>query len=141
MLKTLALLACLALAACGGTAAPSPTPVSTTPPTVAPTPKPTPTPVPSPATTPAEAAAAAVIATNPMFAGITPLAPDVIGASRWYVATPLAGGGYGIEVTIGWGDCPAGCIQRHVWTFEVAPDGTVNLKSETGDPVPSDLPA
>lgn len=141
MLKPIALLAVLALAACGGAAAPSPTPVPTAAPTSAPTPKPTPTPVPSPAMTPAEAAAAAVIASNPMFAGITPLAPDVIGASRWYVATPLAGGGYAIEVTIGWGDCPAGCIERHVWTYEVKPDGTVTMKSEAGDPVPSDLPA
>jgi len=84
---------------------------------------------------------AAVVATNPNFAGITPLLPDTIGASRWYVATPMAGGGYSIEITIGWGDCPAGCIERHVWTFDVAADGTVTLKSETGDAVPSDLPA
>lgn len=83
----------------------------------------------------------AVIATNPMFAGIGPLQPDTIGASRWYVATPLAGGGHTIEITIGWGDCMAGCIERHVWTYEVKPDGTVTLKSETGEPVPSDLPA
>jgi len=91
-------------------------------------------------TTPEEAAVAAVIAENPMFAGIAPLRPDVIGASRWYVATPIIGG-YSIEVTIGWGDCPAGCIERHVWTYEVAANGTVTLTSESGDPVPSDLPA
>ena len=120
-----------AVAACGGAGAPSPSP--------APTIRPTPTPIIAPATTPAEAAAL-VIATNPIFQGAMPLTPDVIGASKWWVATPLAGGGYTIELTVGWGDCQAGCIQRHVWTFEVAADGTVKLVSEAGDEVPTDLP-
>jgi hypothetical protein len=118
-------------AACSGAAAtPSP----------APTARPTPTPIAAPASTPAEAAALA-IATNPIFAGAMPLTPDVIGASKWWVATPLAGGGYSIEITIGWGDCQAGCIEKHVWTFEVAADGGVKLISEKGDEVPTDLPA
>ena len=120
------------VAACGGAGAPSPSPV--------PTIRPTPTPIAAPATTPAEAAAL-VIATNPIFQGALPLTPDVIGASKWWVATPLAGGGYTIELTVGWGDCQAGCIERHVWTFEVAPDGTVKLVSESGDEVPSHLPS
>ena len=132
MPKTLVLIAVFALAACAGAATtPSPTVAPTVPATQAPTPP----------STAEEAAVAAVIATNPMFAGIEPLRPDVIGASRWYVATPLAGGAYAIEITIGWGDCPAGCTERHVWTYEVAADGTVTLKSETGDEVPTDLPA
>ena len=45
-----------------------------------------------------------------------------------------------IEITVGWGDCMAGCIERHVWTYEVSPDGTVELIAEQGDPVPADLP-
>jgi hypothetical protein len=88
-----------------------------------------------------EDAAALVIATDPRFAGAMQLRPDVIGATKWWVATPLAGGGYTIEVTVGWGDCPAGCIERHVWTHEVKPDGSVKLVGETGDEVPVDLPA
>jgi hypothetical protein len=91
-------------------------------------------------TSPADAAAL-VIATNPMFTGTTELRPDVIGASRWWEAEALDGGGYRIEITIGWGDCPAGCIERHVWTYEVDASGGVELVSEAGDPVPSDLPA
>lgn len=117
------------IAACGPAATPSPSP----------TPRPTPTPIAAPVTTPAEAAAL-VIATNALFTGAMPLTPDVIGASRWWTATPLAGGGYTIELTVGWGDCPAGCIERHVWTFEVDETGAVELVSETGDPVPSPLP-
>jgi hypothetical protein len=122
----------LLVAACGTAASPSPSP--------APTPRPTPTPIAATVTTPADAAAL-VIATNPMFTGTMELRPDVIGASRWWTAEALDGGGYRIEVTIGWGDCPAGCIERHVWTYEVDPSGGVELVSETGDPVPSDLPA
>lgn len=123
----------LLLAACAtGAATPSPNP--------SPSPRPTPTPITAPVSTP-EGAAALVIATNPQFAGAMPLTPDVIGASKWWTATPLAGGGYEIVLTIGWGDCPAGCINKHIWTFNVAPEGTVNLVSETGDPVPADLPA
>ena len=121
-----------ALAACGG-GAPSPSP------SPAPTIRPTPTPIAAPVTAPADAAAL-VIVTNPLFAGAVELEPDLIGGSRYWKATLLDGGGYRIEMTVGWGDCPAGCIERHVWTFDVDPNGAVTLVSETGDPVPSDLP-
>ena len=127
----LGLLASILLAACGPAAAPSPSP--------APTPRPTPTPIAAPVSTPEEAAAL-VISTDSRFAGTMPLTPDVIGASQWWTATPRAGGGYTVELTIGWGDCQAGCIERHVWTFEVGEQGAVQLISETGDPVPSPLP-
>lgn len=132
-MRTLILIAaaCAAmLAACAGPAAtPSPEP----------TPRPTPTPVGAPVSN-AEEAAALVIATDPRFTGTTPLNPDVIGASRWWTSSPLSDGGFRIELTIGWGDCPAGCINRHVWTYDVAADGTLKLVSETGDDVPAVLP-
>jgi len=127
-----AILLVAALAACSAAGAPSPTPV--------PTVRPTPTPIVVRVSSPADAAAL-VIATNPIFGGTMELRPDVIGASRWWTATPLAGGGFRIELTVGWGDCMAGCIERHVWTFDVDASGGVKLVSETGDPVPSDLPA
>jgi len=121
-----------ALAACSAASVPSQSP--------APTIRPTPTPITVPVATPADAAAL-VIATNPMFAGATELRPDVIGASKYWKAEPLQGGGYRIELTIGWGDCPAGCIERHVWTYDVDATGGLMLVGESGDPVPSDLPA
>ena len=127
-------------AACGGPSA-----------TVAPTasPKPSPTPVlgevPSP--TPPRIvvgspfdAGTLVVASNPIFTGIAPRTEDVIGQSRYWVATPLDGGRFRIDVTIGWGDCQAGCIDRHVWSYEVSPDGTLELVSEAGPPVPPDIP-
>ena len=45
-----------------------------------------------------------------------------------------------MKLTIGWGDCPAGCIERHVWTFDVDANGGLTLVSESGDEVPTDLP-
>jgi hypothetical protein len=119
------------LAACGPAASSAPTPP--------PSARPTPTPI-APAVGTPEEAAARVIAVNPLFAGAIPLTPDVIGASKWWTAAPLAAGGYTIELTVGWGECPAGCIERHVWTFEVQPDGAVKLVKETGEPVPATLP-
>jgi hypothetical protein len=121
---------CAALVACSAASAPTP----------APTVRPTPTPIAVTVTTPADAAAL-VIATSPLFAGTMELRPDVIGASRWWTAEPLATGGYRVELTVGWGDCMAGCIERHVWTYDVDATGGLKLVGETGDPVPSDLPA
>ena len=108
-------------------------------PSPAPSALPTPTPIGAPVTTP-DGAAALVIATNRLFAGAVPLTQNLIGASRWWTAAAVAGGGYTIELTVGWGDCPAGCISRHVWTFSVTADGAVNLLGQTGDPVPASLP-
>jgi hypothetical protein len=122
----------VALAACSAASVPSASPV--------PTIRPTPTPITVIVSSPADAAAL-VIATNPMFAGAIELKPGLIGASKYWKAEPLQGGGYRIELTIGWGDCPAGCIERHVWTYDVDAGGGLTLVGDSGDPVPSDLPA
>jgi hypothetical protein len=94
-----------------------------------------------PVTTP-EQAVAAVVAANPKFAGIGPKDPDLIGQPRWYEVAPASGvGAFVVRFTVGWGDCPAGCIDKHTWTYAVGPDGTVTLQSEDGSPLPSgDLP-
>lgn len=120
------------LAACASASGVSPTPTA---------PGPAPTPVGAVVESP-EDAAALVIAADPRFAGTVRLDPGMIGASRWWEAEPLAGGGYRITVTIGWGDCPAGCINRHTWAFDVTADGQVTLIEEAGDPLPAgSLPA
>lgn len=91
-----------------------------------------------PITTP-EAAMAAIVAADPRFAGIGPQNPDLIGQSAWYVAKPASGvGAFVVNIEVGWGDCPSGCIERHTWTYSVAPDGTVTLLAEGGDAVPPD---
>jgi hypothetical protein len=101
----------------------------------------TPSPSPSPSTPPVtspEDATARVQAAHPEFAGIGPLDPDVIGACCWAEAKAVEGG-YQVVFTVGWEDCPAGCINRHKWTFAVAPDGQVGLIGDEGPEVPADV--
>ncbi len=44
-----------------------------------------------------------------------------------------------VELTysIGWGDCPAGCIHRRYWTFKVYDDCSVEFAGSYGDALPS----
>ena len=39
---------------------------------------------------------------------------------------------------MGWGDCPSGCIDEHLWRYAVQPDGAIRLLAEMGDPIPPD---
>ncbi|HEX4896788.1 MAG TPA: hypothetical protein VFV53_00355 [Candidatus Limnocylindrales bacterium] len=139
-LPILAVLMLIVVAACtdaGGSGSSAPT---STAPAGTPSPTPTapgPTPIAVDVASPADAAAL-VIATDPLFDGAIELTPDVIGASRWWEATALTGGGYHVTITVGWGDCPSGCINSHVWDFEVSPDGEVTLLGESGDPITTD---
>ena len=121
------------LTACstGGNASPSPTGPTSPPPTVAPTPTPIAADVDS-----AADAAAIVIASDPRFEGATELTPDVIGASRYWEAVALNDGAYRITLTLGWGDCPAGCVERHTWVYQVTASGGLTLIEESGDPLP-----
>ncbi len=115
----------------GGTPAPSPDPSSSPPPTA----EPTPTLEPAPIVASPEEAAARVIASDPKFTGIGRKDPDLIGQGSWWEAEK-AGDAYRVHVQVGWGDCPAGCINRHDWIFSVTPDGTITLVEESGDPLP-----
>src|SRR3990172_8458649 len=65
-------------------------------------------------------AVAAVLAQDPRFAGLTALDPSMIGQSGYYDVQPAADGGYAVRVWIGWGDCPAGCINHHEWQYGVS---------------------
>ena len=38
--------------------------------------------------------------------------------------------------SVGWGDCPSGCISRHFWEVNVEYNGTVKMIKEYGDPLP-----
>jgi hypothetical protein len=120
----------------------------------APTPRVSPAPIPSaapsaaqsspnpsinlPITTP-DAAAALVIASDPRFAGLKPEDPNLIGQCCFYTATRAADG-YAVRIEIGWGDCPAGCTDRHHWFYAVATDGTIQLDREDGPAAPAGVP-
>jgi hypothetical protein len=99
------------------------------------------TPEPSPVTS-AEEAVELVLAQDARFERIRPYDPDLIGQAAWTKVEPSAGG-WIVTVRIGWGDCPSGCIDEHVWTYEVTTAGEVTLVDEQGPEVPanvSDIP-
>jgi hypothetical protein len=116
-----------------------PTPTPTEVPTAAPSDAPTPTPTEAAAVVDsAEAAAQLVLASDPRFAGIGPLDPELIGQSAWYevaptTCDPIADCVWMVKITVGWGDCPAGCINRHHWRYLVGTGGSVALIDESGD--------
>jgi hypothetical protein len=99
---------------------------------------PQPAPTGGPVTTQADAVAR-VMAAEPRFSGIAQRDPDLIGQARWYEAVPASGvGAFLVTMQVGWGDCPAGCIDSHTWLYVVGPDGSVTLRSENGPAVPQD---
>jgi len=79
-------------------------------------------------------AVARVLAQDPRFSGIGPADANLIGQSAWYEVT-AAVVGWRVTVTIGWGDCQAGCIGRHSWDYDVDASGVVTLVEERGDPL------
>ena len=85
----------------------------------------------------AEDAAALVVASDPRFEGALALDPQMIGLSKWWEASANGDGSYMVKVTLGWGDCPAGCINRHTWSYRVGRDGALTLLEESGVPVPA----
>jgi hypothetical protein len=126
-----ALLAVLLLAGCAGAAAPPGSAGSRSGVTLSPA-------VGSggsgPIDTPDEAAAR-VIASEPRFKNVHRKDPNLIGQCCWYEAA-AGQDGFRVKITMGWGDCPAGCIESHVWTYEVSRSGEIRLVGESGDPVP-----
>ncbi|MBC8346965.1 MAG: hypothetical protein ISR89_08700 [Candidatus Marinimicrobia bacterium] len=38
---------------------------------------------------------------------------------------------------LGWGDCPSGCINHHLWTFQVNEKGETKFMGSSGDPIPN----
>ncbi len=123
--------------AIGASPTPSGTPSATPSPSTDPSALPSAAPISGLVTTPEEAVGR-IVETEPRFAGIMPFRDDLIGQSSWYkVSRSLVNGDFQVTVRIGWGDCPAGCIDEHIWEFAVARDGTVNIVSENGSQVPN----
>jgi hypothetical protein len=65
---------------------------------------------------------------------MVPLRPDMIGQSSWYEAYP-DGDGFRVDITVGQGDCEAGCIDKRTWSYHVSAAGSVELIGEAGDPI------
>jgi len=73
---------------------------------------------------------------NPLLAGVRQREADAVGQPAWWEGKETADG-WQLVYTIGWGDCLAGCIERHTFTYDVARDGTVALVDEGGDAIPA----
>ena len=78
-----------------------------------------------------------VLAQDERFAGIGPRDPQLIGQAAWHEVSE-DDDGWQVVIRMGWGDCPAGCISEHRWTYVVSGSGEVELASEIGDPLPAD---
>ncbi len=89
------------------------------------------------------AAAAAVAARTPLFGSIGPKDPNLIGQSAWWEATPREAAkppvAWTVTFRIGWGDCPAGCINEHTWTYDLGVDAAATFATETGPALPPDV--
>ncbi len=44
-----------------------------------------------------------------------------------------------LTYSLGWGDCPAGCIDRHFWLFKVSTIGEVTYLGSSGTPIPTGM--
>lgn len=120
--RALLLLASVLLAACSGAASGS------APPSGSPI-----------AISTADQAAQRVIQVEPGFSGIEARDPKLIGACCFYAAVQVPEG-FQVTFEVGAGDCPAGCIQKHRWTYGVTRDGVVTLLGDTGDELPAGAP-
>lgn len=87
------------------------------------------------APTTATDAARLALAQQARFAGIGPPDEGLIGQAAWYEVAE-SGDGWEVLIRIGWGDCPAGCINQHRWTYAIGRDGSVELAGEEGDTLP-----
>ena len=80
----------------------------------------------------------AIRARVPLFDGIDARNPDLIGQGTFWTAD-ATGDGWRVTFETGWGDCPAGCIDRHTWTWDVAADGAITFIAEDGSPLTEDI--
>ncbi len=92
----------------------------------------------SPDVSTADGAMAAVRARSPLFDGIARKDPNLIGQGSWWDAA-ASNGAWQVTVEVGWGDCQAGCIDRHTWHWTVARDGSLTFGGEQGTALADDV--
>ena len=64
---------------------------------------------------------------------------SVIGAAN-DIGGSIAGERVALDYSVGYGDCPAGCIERRFYHFAVHDDGTVEYLGASGSPPPPGSP-
>jgi hypothetical protein len=83
--------------------------------------------------------------TKALIALLTAASPSIVGADgngaigdgNQITRTTADGGKRIYAFSVGWDDCPAGCISRHTWTVTIAADGGITV-AESGNPLPAD---
>jgi hypothetical protein len=81
-------------------------------------------------------AAARVLATDPLFGGLTVHPASADGASPTESTYETAGDEFAVTIRVGWDDCgPDDCTHRHSWSYRVDAAGTVQLVEQAGDPL------
>ncbi|AHG93562.1 hypothetical protein J421_6027 (plasmid) [Gemmatirosa kalamazoonensis] len=69
-------------------------------------------------------------------AGVRAAEPNGSGGDGDDIRAEPSSGGWRLEYSVGYGDCPAGCISRHYWTFDVDGAARVTYRGSRGDPAP-----
>ncbi len=76
------------------------------------------------------------LSTAPFVEGVSPRVIPMGGGEGVFVER--GDRGWRFVYSVGWGDCPSGCIHWHRWTFEVEDGGRVSFGGASGEPVPQD---
>lgn len=80
---------------------------------------------------------AALAAEFAPLAGVRYAEPNGYGGDGNDIGAERIAGAWRLAYSLGFGDCPAGCISRHFWTFEVSDAGNVTYLGSSGDPITS----
>ncbi len=68
--------------------------------------------------------------------GVISADPNGAGGDGNDIRAELAKDGWFLDYSAAYGDCPAGCIHRHIWRFHADVRGTVRFIGSRGDPAP-----
>lgn len=69
--------------------------------------------------------------------GVLEAHPSPTGGDGSDITASRAAAHWMLEYSLGFGDCPAGCISRHFWSFRVHPNGLVEFAGSGGPPPPA----
>lgn len=68
--------------------------------------------------------------------GIHSAGPNTVAGDANDIRAVVEDSAIRLEYSVGFGDCPAGCIGRHIWSFRVHEDGEVEFVGISGSPLP-----
>jgi hypothetical protein len=62
---------------------------------------------------------------------------DGVGGDGGDIRASRSGDAWRLDYSVGYGDCPAGCINRRTWSFSVSAAGAVRYLGASGSPPPA----